>query len=783
MRIRKIKKKFVGPFLMTAIKILIVLGFLVGVIPQSVVAPDSPGGGMGILENEPPVAVALPEYQEVFMGDYAKFDGSESYDPDGTIESYEWDFGDGFFERGMSVNHTYEAPAEYPVSLIVTDNCGLIDIDIIIIIIIDPESPPPCENQPPVAICEPQYQLIALGETAFFDGSFSHDPDGTIVSYEWDFGDTHSASGVFVNHTYEVIGTYFVMLTVTDDEGAEGYGLGYVDVVDDNNPPPCENEPPVACAEPKFQMTNVNESARFDGSGSFDPDGVIVSYMWDFGDGSTGSGMIVNHSYDKQGEYIVTLTVTDNEGATGSDFIIVFVVDCPPPPPEVELPPVAVPEPRYQEVKVGENATFNGSWSYDPDGVIVSYEWEFGDNTSASGVEVVHAYAEAGKYIVKLTVWDDDGLYNYDYCVVQVWDEVPPPCENDPPVAIAEPKFQEILVNETAVFEGGRSYDTDGYIVSYEWDFGDGWTGSGASIEHMYTIPGMYMVILTVMDDDNATGSDMCMVVVFDDNVPPPSENCPPVAVAEPKYQEITLTDTAQFDGSLSFDLDGTIMSYEWDFGDGTKGMGVITEHQYDEDGFYLVTLTVTDDDNATSSDIAHVLVCGSKPPWPGMNIPPEAIAISMSQEVFIGQYVRIDGTESFDPDGYIVTHVWTFEDGTCYFGRSISHKTDRLGTYTVTLTVTDDLGAKASTSVTYDVVEWNSNPPLEKEVPEVEKDPKLDKDIPLDNEEPVLILTAGLINIATRGPQNRGHTHCSKCSRGQDSEILPKNQGTRATG
>jgi trimeric autotransporter adhesin len=161
-------------------------------------------------------------------------------------------------------------------------------------------------NLPPTA----EFTWSAIGLEASFDASDSSDPDGTIVSYEWDFGDgSPVGSGVMVDHTYAVGGTYTVKLTVTDDSGASTQTEKLITVNE-----PATNDPPVAV----FDVEVSGLSIAVDGSGSSDPDGSIVSYGWDFGDGSAGaSGVTANHTYAGAGTFTVKLTVTDDEGATG----------------------------------------------------------------------------------------------------------------------------------------------------------------------------------------------------------------------------------------------------------------------------------------------------------------------------------------------------------------------------------------------------------------------------------------------------------------------------------
>src|SRR5262249_25021878 len=93
--------------------------------------------------------------------------------------------------------------------------------------------------------------------------------------------------------------------------------------------PSCSNQPPVANAGADRSALSQT-SVTFDGSASSDPDGSIVSYAWSFGDGTSGSGASVSHSFAAPGNYVVTLTVTDNLGGTASDTANVTITNRPP---------------------------------------------------------------------------------------------------------------------------------------------------------------------------------------------------------------------------------------------------------------------------------------------------------------------------------------------------------------------------------------------------------------------------------------------------------------------
>jgi PKD repeat protein len=141
-------------------------------------------------------------------GTQVAFDASDSADADGTIASYAWDFGDDSTGSGKTVDHTYAGPGTYSVRLTVTDNAGGTDTQTKDVTI--------TANQKPVAA----FSSSSTDLRASFDGRASSDPDGSIASYSWDFGDGAAGTGATPEHTYAQAGTYTVELKVTDDDGA-----------------------------------------------------------------------------------------------------------------------------------------------------------------------------------------------------------------------------------------------------------------------------------------------------------------------------------------------------------------------------------------------------------------------------------------------------------------------------------------------------------------------------------------------------------------------------------
>ncbi|HEX6189545.1 MAG TPA: PKD domain-containing protein [Pyrinomonadaceae bacterium] len=170
-------------------------------------------------------------------------------------------------------------------------------------------------NKPPTVSISGTYQG-APGANIQFNSSAA-DSDGSISNYDWDFGDNTSGTGSNPSHTYALAGTYTVTLTVTDDSGQTATATKTVSIA---GPP----QAPIASAGGPYTGF-PGMSIILDGRGSFDPDGAIVSYQWDFGDGTSAPGAAPSHTYAQTGTYSATLVVTDNSGSTASQTAIAII--------------------------------------------------------------------------------------------------------------------------------------------------------------------------------------------------------------------------------------------------------------------------------------------------------------------------------------------------------------------------------------------------------------------------------------------------------------------------
>jgi len=433
------------------------------------------------------------------------------------------------------------------------------------------------------------------------------------------------------------------------------------------------NEGPTASFVYSPTNPKVDEKVNFNASGSSDQDGTIVSFQWDFGDGHSDSGETVTHQFKDAGTFTVVLVVQDNSGNRDSTSQTVSVS-------EGEAPSASF---VYSPANPAENETiyFNASQSTDEDGTIESFDWDFGDGTTGKGETITHRYGSSGSYTVLLSVTDDDGNIDSASQTVSVG-------ENQSPVASFFYTPANPVVNQVIQFNGTESHDPDGTIKEYKWEMGDGAALYGSMITHKYRNSGTYTVYLRVTDNSNNTGSTSKTITVSDNQNPTAS------FFYSPTNPEVG--DLVHFNAAESTDPDGTITSWDWDFGDRGHGSGVEVNHKYSNAGTYTVVLVVEDDSGNTDSVIKTITVSDVGAPIAFFEYDPISPKINTN--------VDFDASDSDDPDGKIVAWFWDFDDDTIGEGKTITHQFSIARNYTVVLIVTDDDGKTARTTRTVTV-------------------------------------------------------------------------------
>lgn len=425
------------------------------------------------------------------------------------------------------------------------------------------------------------------------------------------------------------------------------------------------NPPTVSLTSPANNASFTSGSTVTLNATASDSDGTISKIEFFRGSTKLGEDTTAPYSYTwtnvSAGNYVLTARATDNGGAIATSSAVNISVTTP------NQSPVSNPGGPYSGLR-GQAVQFNGGASSDPDGLISSYQWSFGDGQNASGATPTHTYTTLGTKTITLTVTDNAGATNTAATTATIGNQSP----------VANPGGPYNGYRGLAIqLSGSNSSDPDGTISTYQWSFDDGGTGSGTSINHIFTTLGTHTATLTVTDNDGGTNSANAAVSVA---------NQPPVANAGGPYSGFRAL-SIQFNGSGSTDPDGTISSYQWSFDDGGTASGATVAHTFTTLGTHSAQLTVTDNNGSASSASATVTVA---------NQPPTANA-GGPYSGFTGVAVQFNGNASSDPDGTISTYAWSFGDTTNGSGATPTHGYTSVGTYTATLTVTDNNGTTQS--------------------------------------------------------------------------------------
>lgn len=575
----------------------------------------------------------------------------------GGFSSATWSFGDGsapIFNRASratsQVTHSFAADGTYGVTLTLVDTHGNLSTTTRQVVV----------DEPPTAAFTVTTQTPGSGQPTTFDGSASSDPDGSIDTYTWNFGDgttTTPSTSATASHTYQVPGTYTVTLQVKDG-GLQIATTSHTVIV--------------AGPTPAFSSTPVMEGGvtTLDGSASTDsqPGATIASYTWNFGDGTTETYTtpLTTYQYAHYGTYWITLTLTDSNGFTSSVSQQIQVAD---------EPPVS----SFQVTASpgsGLPTNFDASASSDSDGTVTSYSWDFGDGNTAttSTPTTSHAYANPGSYTVKLTVTDSDGATATSTQNLTV---------GGPTASVTGPS--QGLDNTPVTFDGSHSSAGPGnFIQLYSWSADDGWTATGATVSHAFSQPGLHNVTLTVQNDMLQTATTTVQVNVQDET--------PTAAISVVSAGVLATGEQIAFDGRGSSDSDGAITSYAWNFGDGITSTGATPAHAYQSAGTYTVTLVVTDSSGQQSAPITQRVTVHA--------LPVGAFWFSPGQPLE-GTSVHFDASGSANPEpGVPITGwAWRFGDGGTASGAAPAHTFAKPGTYSVTLTLTNALGLSSSTT------------------------------------------------------------------------------------
>ncbi|MEO6142080.1 MAG: T9SS type A sorting domain-containing protein [Ginsengibacter sp.] len=650
--------------------------------------------------NIPPVANAGTNKTITLPVNTVTLTGSGT-DVDGTIVSYHWmkTSGPASFiiinSDSSKVDISDLVEGVYEFELTVTDNAGA-DTSSTVQVIVNPAN-----NIPPTANAGANKNITLPVNTVTLDGS-GLDTDGTIVSYKWSkvsgpfWYTIHNSSSATTDVSGLIQGTYKFQLTVTDNKGSKASATVQVIVK------AAVNVPPSVSAGTDQQITLPINAVTLSGVGA-DTDGSIVSYHWAKISGPSSYSIVNSSSAStdvtglREGVYQFELIVTDNKGATGKSSVLVTVS------PALNIPPIANAGSNTSITLPVNTVSLIGSGA-DNDGTIVAYQWtkvsgpsQFSIINPGSATTGINSLA-AGTYEFELTVTDNDGAFAKSTVQVTVNEAI-----NIPPAANAGSNVS-IRLPVNTVSLAGTGTDTDGTIVSYNWKKISGpskftITNSDSSKANVTDlVEGIYEFELTVTDNKGANASATIQVTVTE------AINISPTANAGID-KSITLPgNTVSLTGSGT-DVDGTVVSYSWRKVSGPILFTIVNPGLPNTDinnlveGIYQFELTVTDNKGSSSISTMQVIVNAA------INIPPTSNAGSNKSITLPVNTVSLIGAGA-DTDGTITKYQWTKISGPSIFNfvNASAAMTDVSGLlegiYNFELTVTDNKGATAKSSV-----------------------------------------------------------------------------------
>ncbi len=395
--------------------------------------------------------------------------------------------------------------------------------------------PQPTPNKAPTVATDGD-KVITIGDSVLLKASAS-DSDGEIVKYEWKEGDTVLGDKPELNYTPTTTGEHKLVITVTDDDNATASSAVKVKVKEKTKPQK-PNQPPVADAG-EDKSTEVGKAVTLTGSGT-DSDGNVVSYEWKEGNTVLGSTATLNYTPTTEGEHKLVLTVTDDKGATDSDEVIVTAKAKPKPQPKPDTTPPIITLKGDKTITITEGDDFTdpgATATDDKDGDITS------KITKSGSVDT----NKPGTYTITYSVSDSAGNKADPVTRTVIVKEK----ANQAPTADAG-EDKSVEVNKSVTLTGSGS-DSDGQVVKYEWKEGDTVLGSSATLTYTPSSVGKHTLVLTVTDDDGATGSDTVVVTATEKPNQAPTANPQSTETNEDTAKTITLSGSDPDGDSLTY--------------------------------------------------------------------------------------------------------------------------------------------------------------------------------------------------------------------------------------
>ncbi len=538
----------------------------------------------------------------------------------GSILSYSWNFGDGTATVQANPTHSYTTTNTFTVTLIATSNFNCRDTISYPIGVY----PLPVANFTAMDACQ-------NSAVDFFDNSSIS--SGSIAQWSWNLGDSTSSTQDEPTHNYATSGTYHVLLNITSDQGCTSTYSQNVNIFPMPQVAFTSNAP---CLGGATQFYNQSSVA---GGGSFTP-------AWDFGNGQTSSLYNPNTTFTSVGSQNITLTISTANGCVSTLTQPALVHGL----------PVALF--NANDNCLGHVTNFIDH-SVANDGNIASWNWTFGDNSSANIGQPQHMYSTIGQFNVDLAITTTYGCSNQTARGINIW-EIPSP---------------QIATNDACLHDSISMADISSadssILLTYTWDMGDGTSSSLANPMHTYAQYGNYDVTVTVANQHGCANTDLAHVTIH------------PLPDAQFAADSVCLhLPNAFINGSTI--PNGSINNYFWSFGDGGTSNALNPNHLYTTEGTYNVNLVATSNHGCINNALRTVLV------------KPNPVAQFNGGGNGCSNFTAHFADLSTSSYGNISGWLWSFGDGDVSTLQNPDHIYAQAGSYPVTLTVVSSNGCQA---------------------------------------------------------------------------------------
>lgn len=562
---------------------------------------------------------SVNQSQQCFNGNSFVFTNTSS---SGAGITYAWNFGDGTTSTATNPTKSYSAAGYYSVQL-VTDSGGISHYYNSTVVV----NPLPVASFYSIASTTSGNSYTFISTSTIANG---------VMNYFWNFGDGTTSTLVNPIKSYSNTGTYNVKLVVTSDAGCADSITQSIVIS-------------LTSISSGFTINTNSNQCLLGNSYTFNntsTSGVGVTYLWNFGDGTTSTAATPTHSYTTSGNYTITLTVSSSGFADAVSSQSVYVGN---------------PTASFSVNSNGSSFSFNSNAAN-----AVSYSWDLGDGTTASGSSVSNKVYTPGNYNVKLVVTGVGGCKDSTTQSI-----VATPYSGNPIPAFTLNTSQQCLTGNNFVFSNAS---TAAAGTTYLWIFGDGTTANTTNTSHTYATAGYYNVQLKATYNGNDFYTNQQVIVK-------------PMPVAAYTYTvDTTTANTFIFHNAAT--LSSGNMSFVWDFGDGSATSTITNPtHTYPSAGPYNAKLTITSDGGCVDSATQAIAA---------LPVPTTAFTVtSATTQCSKGSLFTFNNTST---SGSGVSYNWNFGDGSSSTLSNPTKTYTSAGIYTVTLTTSTSGGSTSAT-------------------------------------------------------------------------------------